>query len=137
MKIADLITEDKQATFVYNDTDFKVRLRLLDTKRVNKISKVATTKQYNREVKAYLDEIDPEKYNNAVAAEAIVDWEGLTLDTLATIVPIAEEDMENAAETELVFSVENAQELVNHSPEFGAWLVERVVSLDSFRSLSE
>lgn len=136
MNIADLITEDKQATFQFGETTFEVRLRLLNKSHVERITKSSTVPKYNRELKAHVDEIDPEKYNRAVAAEAIVGWDGLTMALLSTLVPINEEAIEHP-EDEFEFSVTNAESLIMHSVEFSSWLVERVSDLDSFRRLSK
>ena len=81
------------------------------------------------------EDVDEDKFVSLFAKATVKGWKGLTLSVLQELILI---DMkENDPTTELEYSQENAQLLMQNSTEFDQWLNEVVFDLANFRGGAE
>ncbi|QFR57731.1 hypothetical protein CPT_Slocum_174 [Serratia phage Slocum] len=110
---------------------FKLKVRHISRSASKRILKGAeVSKMANGRV---ITELDTEKFNRDFAAQAIVGWEGLTIAYVDQILLIDSEGHD--PETEVEFSIDNAQMLMENSSSFEEFINSTVFSLDSFRSI--
>ena len=82
-----------------------------------------------------MEELNEEKFVVEFSEASIKNWKGLTLEHLETLILIDAGDQD--PNTEVEYSQENAEVLVQNSTEFDTWLNEVVFDLDNFRTGSE
>jgi len=136
MDLKKLVVDSKSSWVEFGGLDgFEVEVANLSRKELNGLRKKCTTSKFNRKSRAVEEVLDEDKFVTEFSRVSVLDWKGLTLDHLQTLILIetGEEDLS----TEVEFSADNAEVLVSQSSEFDTWLNEVVFDLDNFRSKSK
>ena len=111
---------------------FEVELANLSRKELVALRKKCTSNKFNRKTRAFEESLDDEKFVIEFTQSTVKGWQGLQLGYLEDLLLV---DLKgNDPETELEFSEENAQSLVENSSEFDNWLNEVVFDLENFRT---
>ena len=111
---------------------FEVELANLSRKELVALRKKCTSNKFNRKTRAFEESLDDEKFVIEFTQSTVKGWKGLQLGYLEDLLLV---DLKgNDPETELEFSEENAQSLVENSSEFDNWLNEVVFDLENFRT---
>ena len=112
--------------------DFEVELANLSRKELVALRKRCTNNKFNRKTRAFEESLDDEKFVKEFTHATVKGWKGLKLKYLEDLVLV---DLKGQnGDTELPFSIDNAEELVENSSEFDNWLNEVVFDLENFRS---
>jgi hypothetical protein len=111
---------------------FEVELANLSRKELVNLRKKCTINKFNRKTRQFEDELNDEKFVVEFTKATVKNWRGLKLDYLEDLLLV---DLKGQnPETEMDYSEENAQTLVENSSEFDNWLNEVVFDLENFRS---
>lgn len=114
----------------------KFKLAYLSREELTKLRDAATRKSFNHRTKSTEEEFDLKLFTDLFIAQAVLGWEGLTLEKATNLVPIdvpPEVDMN----TEIDYSKEEAKTLFANSTALELWLHSIVSDLETFRSCSE
>jgi hypothetical protein len=111
---------------------FEVELANLSRKELVNLRKKCTINKFNRKTRQFEDELNDEKFVVEFTKATVKGWKGMKLGYLEDLLLV---DLKGQnPETELEFTEENAQQLVENSSEFDNWLNEVVFDLENFRS---
>lgn len=114
---------------------FSVEVANLARKELLNLRKKCTVQKFDRKTRQMNEDVDEDKFVSLFAKATVKNWKGLTLSILQELILI---DMkENDPTTELEYSQENAQLLMQNSTEFDQWLNEVVFDLANFRGGAE
>jgi len=133
MDLKKLVVDSKSSWVEFGGLDgFEVEVANLSRKELNGLRKKCTTSKFNRKSRAVEEVLDEDKFVTEFSRVSVLNWRGLTLDHLQTLILIeaGEEDLSSEVE----FSADNAEVLVSQSSEFDTWLNEVVFDLENFRS---
>ena len=114
---------------------FSVEVANLSRKELTNLRKRCTSQKFDRKTRTLMEELNEEKFVVEFSEASIKNWKGLTLEHLETLILIDAGDQD--PNTEVEYSQENAEVLVQNSTEFDTWLNEVVFDLDNFRTGSE
>ena len=114
---------------------FSVEVANLSRKELTNLRKRCTSQKFDRKTRTLMEELNEEKFVVEFSEASIKNWKGLTLEHLETLILIDSGDQDPTTEVE--YSQENAEVLVQNSTEFDTWLNEVVFDLDNFRTGSE
>jgi hypothetical protein len=111
---------------------FEVELANLSRKELVNLRKKCTINKFNRKTRQFEDELNDEKFVIEFTKATVKNWKGLQLGYLQDLLLV---DLKGQnSESEMEFSEENAQQLVENSSEFDNWLNEVVFDLENFRN---
>ena len=111
---------------------FEVELANLSRKELTSLRKKCTINKFNRKTRQFEDELNDEKFIVEFTRATVKDWKGLQLGFLQDLLLVDLKGQD--ATSEMEFSEENAQQLVENSSEFDNWLNEVVFDLENFRN---
>ena len=133
MELRKLMVDSKSVWVDYPGLDgFKVEVANLARKELTGLRKKCTAQKFDKKTRQLVEELDEEKFVSEFSKKVVINWKGLTLDHLETLLLI---DMGAHNPTkELDYSADNAETLVSSSTEFDTWLNEVVFDLDNFRT---
>jgi len=133
MDLKSLLVDSKTTWAEFPGLDgFEVELANLSRKELVNLRKKCTTNKFNRKTRAFEESLDDEKFVKEFTEATIKGWKGLKLKYLEDLVLV---DLENNdVDSELTYTLENAQHLVENSSEFDNWLNEVVFDLENFRT---
>ena len=136
MKLQELMVDTKSAWIDFPGAEgFSVEVANLARKELVNLRKKCTIQKFDRKTRQMNEDVDEDKFVALFAKATVKGWKGLTLAILQELILI---DMkENDPETELEYSQENAQLLMQNSTEFDQWLNEVVFDLANFRGKSK
>lgn len=136
MKLEELMVDTKSAWVEFPGAEgFSVEVANLARKELLNLRKKCTVQKFDRKTRQMNEDVDEDKFVSLFAKATVKNWKGLTLSILQELILI---DMkENDPTTELEYSQENAQLLMQNSTEFDQWLNEVVFDLANFRGGAE
>ena len=131
--ILDLMvkTEEVKTIWVNFIDNFEVELKYLPRSELQKIAKRSTVSGWERHQK--VDKLDDDNYLRNFVEKTMVSWRGLTQKTLAKIIPVK---VTNPDE-ELIFSVENAFQLLKNAYDLDTFVTNAVMDLSRFTEEAE
>ena len=136
MELKKLMVDTKSVWVDFTGIDgFSVEVVNLSRKELTALRKKCTTTKFNRRTRQPEENLDEEKFVTEFSNASIKNWKGLTLEKLQDLLLIDIGDQD--PKSELEYSPENAETLVNNSSEFDTWLNEVVFDLDNFRTQSK
>ena len=135
MELKSLLVSSKTTWVEFPGLDgFEVELANLSRKELVALRKRCTQNKFNRKTRGFEESLNDEKFVKEFTEATVKNWKGLQLTYLEDLLLV---DLKNQdPKTELPYSDENAQQLVENSSEFDNWLNEVVFDLDNFRSSS-
>jgi len=132
MELKKLMVDTKSAWMDYPGLDgFQVEVVNLSRKELTALRKRCTTTKFDRKTRQPVENLDEDKFVSEFSSASVKGWKGLTLRHLETLILIDTGDQD--PESEVNYSVDNAEVLVTNSAEFDTWLNEVVFDLDNFR----
>ena len=133
MELKTLLVDSKTTWVEFPGLDgFEVELANLSRKELIALRKRCTANKFNRKTRAFEEKLDEDKFIVEFTEATVKGWKGCKLKYLEDLVLV---DLgTNDRESELEYSKENAQQLVENSNEFDNWLNEVVFDLDHFRT---
>ena len=133
MDLKSLLVDSKTTWAEFPGLDgFEVELANLSRKELVNLRKKCTINKFNRKTRQFEDELNDEKFVVEFTKATVKNWRGLKLDFLEDLLLVDLKGQD--PETEMDYSEENAQTLVENSSEFDNWLNEVVFDLENFRS---
>jgi len=136
MELKSLLVDTKTTWVEFPGLDnFEVELANLSRKELVALRKKCTENKFNRKTRGFEESLNEEKFVKEFTNATVKGWRGLKLAYLEDLllVDLKGED----PESDLEFSIENAESLVENSNEFDNWLNEVVFDLDNFRTASK
>ena len=136
MELKSLIVDSKSTWVEFPGLDgFEVELANLSRKELIALRKKCTTNKFNRKTRAFEESLDDNKFIKEFTEATVKGWKGLKLKYLEDLLLV---DLKNNdIESELEYSTENAEQLVENSNEFDNWLNEVVFDLENFRTAEQ
>ena len=133
MELKSLIVDSKTTWVEFPGlTGFEVELANLSRKELIALRKRCTSNKFNRKTRAFEESLDDNKFIKEFTSSTVKGWKGLKLAYLEDLLLV---DLKNNdVESELEFTIDNAEQLVENSNEFDNWLNEVVFDLENFRS---
>jgi hypothetical protein len=133
MELKSLLVDSKTTWVEFPGlTGFEVELANLSRKELTNLRKKCTINKFNRKTRQFEDELNDEKFVVEFTKATVKNWKGLKLEYLQDLLLVDLKGQDSTSEME--FSEENAQVLVENSTEFDNWLNEVVFDLENFRS---
>ena len=111
---------------------FEVELANLSRKELVNLRKKCTINKFNRKTRQFEDELNDDKFVIEFTKSTVKNWKGFKLEYLHDLLLVDLKGQD--PETQMDYSEENAQTLVENSSEFDNWLNEVVFDLENFRS---
>jgi len=136
MRLEDLMVDSKSAWVSFPGlSGFEVEVVNLSRKELTGLRKRCTTQKFDKKTRAMVEILDEDKFVTEFSGAVLKNWKGLSLEHLQSLmlVDTGKKDLT----TEVPYSCENAEILVNNSTEFDNWLNEVVFDLENFRSKTE
>ena len=136
MELKNLLVDSKTTWVEFPGLDgFEVELANLSRKELVALRKKCTTNKFNRKTRAFEESLDDNKFIKEFTESTVKGWKGLKLKYLEDLLLV---DLKNNdIESELEYSTENAEQLVENSNEFDNWLNEVVFDLENFRTAEQ
>ena len=133
MELKSLLVDSKTTWVEFPGLDgFEVELANLSRKELVNLRKRCTQNKFNRKTRQFEETLDDDKFVIEFTNATVKGWKGLKLKYLEDMVLV---DLKGQApDSEMEYSEENAQVLVENSSEFDNWLNEVVFDLENFRS---
>ena len=136
MELKSLLVDSKTTWAEFPGLDgFEVELANLSRKELVALRKKCTQNKFNRKTRGFEELLDDEKFVKAFTEATVKNWKGLKLSYLEDLLLVDLKGQD--VESELEYSKNNAESLVENSSEFDNWLNEVVFDLENFRSRSE
>jgi len=110
--------------------NFKVRMRYVTRDELAEMREKTTSITFDRASRARKEDVDTDKFMDSYIKKAIINWSGLTYETIGALVPVDLTD-KNLAE-EIPYSHENALWLVKNSTEFDTFISDTMNQVDLF-----
>ena len=133
MELKSLLVDSKTTWVEFPGLDgFEVELANLSRKELVALRKKCTHNKFNRKTRAFEETLDDEKFVIEFTQSTVKGWKGLQLGYLEDLLLVDLKGQD--AKSELEFTEENAQSLVENSTEFDNWLNEVVFDLENFRT---
>ena len=133
MELKSLLVSSKTTWVEFPGLDgFEVELANLSRKELLSLRKRCTENKFNRKTRGFEESLNDEKFVKEFTESTVKNWKGLKLSYLEDLLLV--DISKESPDTELPYSEENAQQLVENSSEFDNWLNEVVFDLDNFRS---
>ena len=133
MDLKSLLVDSKTTWAEFPGLDgFEVELANLSRKELVALRKKCTTNKFNRKTRGFEESLDDEKFIKEFTEATVKGWKGLKLKYLEDLLLVDLKGQDT--DSELDYSMENAQQLVENSSEFDNWLNEVVFDLEHFRS---
>tara|TARA_R100000152_G_C6763483_1_gene187907 strand:+ start:78 stop:527 length:450 start_codon:yes stop_codon:yes gene_type:complete len=134
MELKNLLVDSKTAWVDFPGmAGFSVELANLSRKELVALRKRCTTNKFDRKSRIFNEELDETKFVAEFTDATVKGWKGLKLSYLEELILVDLADQD--PETEMPYSDENAQILVENSTEFDNWLNEVVFDLENFRTV--
>ena len=136
MKLEELMVDTKSAWVEFPGCEgFEVEAANLSRKELVALRKRCIKTKYNRRDHQAEEELDEEKFVAEFTKATVKNWRGLKLKYLEDLILVDLAD--NDPEEELIFTLEDAEMLVQNSTEFDTWINEVVFDLANFRGGTE
>ena len=133
MDLKSLLVDSKTTWVEFPGLDgFEVELANLSRKELIALRKRCTTNKFNRKSRAFEEKLDEDKFIVEFTDATVKSWKGLKLKYLEDLVLVDLKGQD--VNSELEYSLDNAQQLVENSNEFDNWLNEVVFDLEHFRT---
>ena len=133
MELKSLLVDSKTAWVDFPGMDgFEVELANLSRKELVNLRKRCTTNKFDRKTRMFNEELDETKFVTEFSGATVKGWKGLKLKYLEDLILVDLKGQDK--ESEMPYSKENAEVLVENSSEFDNWLNEVVFDLDNFRN---
>ena len=133
MELKSLLVDSKTAWVDFPGMDgFEVELANLSRKELVNLRKRCTTNKFDRKTRMFNEELDETKFVTEFSGATVKGWKGLKLKYLEDLILVDLKGQDK--ESEMPYSKENAEVLVENSSEFDNWLNEVVFDLENFRS---
>ena len=133
MELKSLLVDSKTAWVEFPGLeDFEVELANLSRKELINLRKRCTTNKFDRKTRMFNEELDEAKFVTEFSNATVKGWKGLKLKYLEDLILVDLKGQDK--ESEMPYSRENAEVLVENSSEFDNWLNEVVFDLENFRS---
>jgi len=130
--IGKVAVKEKVVEVEYPDIDgFILDLCFLDRETIKKMMDRVTTKKLNRKTRQMDDVIDNDKFIDVYVDKVIRGWRGLYIRDLKKLMPVDILQIPNP-DDEIVFSKEEAIDLVKNSALFEQWINEVMTDIDTF-----
>lgn len=114
---------------------FEVNIRYISRDIARKLREENTENVWDSTLKRSREKLKEDQFISAFAKKSVVDWKGLTVKNLRRLLPVKDDLPEGVTdETELDYSEEAAEYLINKSPTFDSWVNDIVMDLESFRN---
>ena len=134
--LSDLLTPSKTSTVDFPGyAGFEVELTYLARDEMLKLRKKAVSMKINRRTRQPEEELNEEIFLKEYTKAVIKGWSGLKMRYLIQLIPV-DEDKISDLESELPYTLENAQIMMENSNDFDAWLTETVGDLANFTTTS-
>jgi hypothetical protein len=111
---------------------FEVQIANLSRPELVSLRKRCTFQKFDRKTRQPVEELDDKKFVSEFTKATVKDWRGLTLGKLEQLVLV--DIAGQSPDTEVPFSQEDAELLVENSSDFDQWLNEVVFDLENFRT---
>ena len=133
MELKSLLVDSKTTWVEFPGLDgFEVELANLSRKELVNLRKRCTQNKFNRKTRQFEETLDDDKFVIEFTNATVKSWKGLKLKYLEDMVLV---DLKGQApDSQMEYSEENAQVLVENSTEFDNWLNEVVFDLENFRT---
>jgi len=133
MELKSLLVDSKTAWVDFPGMDgFEVELANLSRKELVNLRKRCTTNKFDRKTRMFNEELDEAKFVTEFSNATVKGWKGLKLKYLEDLILVDLKGQDK--ESEMPYTRENAEVLVENSQEFDNWLNEVVFDLENFRS---
>ena len=133
MELKSLLVDSKTAWVDFPGMDgFEVELANLSRKELVNLRKRCTTNKFDRKTRMFNEELDETKFVTEFSGATVKGWKGLKLKYLEDLILVDLKGQDK--ESEMPYTKENAEVLVENSQEFDNWLNEVVFDLENFRS---
>jgi hypothetical protein len=130
VSLKTLLTSSKTVEFEFPELDgFIVQLNYLAREEMVKLRNKCVSQKFNKKTRSFEESLDDDKFLELYVESVIKGWKGLKLEYLSSLILINEG---YDPESELEFSVENANVLMKNSNTFDTWVTEMVGNLENF-----
>lgn len=136
MNLSELMVDTKTVWVPYPAYDgFEVELVALSRPELTALRKRCLITKFDKKTRQPVEELNEEKFIEQFTKATIKNWKGFKLKYLEDfmLVDLSKVD----AETELVYSDDNAKLLITNSSEFDTWINNEVFNLETFRTQSK
>ena len=132
MKLEELMVDTKSAWIEFPGcAGFEIEVANLARKELVALRKRCLKTKYDRRTHQAEEELDEDKFVNEFTKATVKNWKGLKLKYLEDLILVDLKDQN--IEEELIFTLEDAEMLVQNSSEFDNWVNEVVFDLANFR----
>ena len=136
MKLEELMVDTKSAWIEFPGCEgFEVEVANLSRKELVAVRKRCIKTKYDRRTHLAEEELDEEKFVAEFTRATVKNWKGLKLKYLEDLILV--DLKEHDPETELAFTIGDAEMLVQNSTEFDNWINEVGFDLANFRGGTE
>ena len=136
MKLEELMVDTKTAWIEFPGCDgFEIEVANLSRKELLNLRKRCVKTKFDRKTHQAVEELDEDKFVHEFTKATVKSWKGLKLQFLEELILVDLGD--NDPETELEYSLDNAEQLVQNSSDFDNWINEVVFDLANFRGKPE
>jgi len=136
MELKSLLVDTKTTWVEFPGLDgFEVELANLSRKELVALRKKCTENKFNRKTRGFEESLNEDKFVKEFTNATVKGWKGLKLQYLEDLLLVDLKGQD--PESDLDYSLENAEQLVENSNEFDNWLNEVVFDLDNFRTASK
>lgn len=134
--LKNLIATERPTQWVEFRDGFDIKVQYIPKAILSEISKSATKRVWDPVRKSHQDKLDGKELVKGIAREAIIDWRGLTVGKLSTIVPIKNPQQADP-KVEVPYSAEDAELLLLGAYELEGWIRDIAFDAAVFSTVTE
>lgn len=135
MKLGSVIELDRskpKTTWISYIDNFEVQIKYLPRMELRSMLEAATDRRFDRRTNSNLETLNPRKFDKELS-KLIVNWKGLTLDTLGKLLPL-KDDLDATTSVEIDCDEEAKLLLLEHAYGFDKFVQDACTEVANFES---
>jgi hypothetical protein len=128
MNIKDILVKTEKSSWVKYIDDFEINVRYLQRSELQKLMERSKSITWDKKDHTKVEKLDTDLFYKLFIDRAIINWRGLTAETLKKMLPIETDDLT----IDIPFNVENALELLRGAYDFDTFIQHTVLDIESF-----
>ena len=128
-ELIDPAFKEKTIWVKYLD-DFEIEIRYLHRSQIQKITERAKETTWDKKTHLPVEKLDRDKLYKDFISQVIVNWRGLTGETLSKMLPVKVDDPKMI----ISFSEENAFEILKDAYDFETFINQMVMDIEKFQT---
>jgi len=128
ISIKDIIVKEEKTVWIKYIDEFEIQIRFLSRPELSKLVEKSREYIWDKKDHMKIEKMNSDVFYNKFVDTVIVDWKGLTGETLKKMISVKVDD----PNIEIPFSKENAIELLKNAYDFDVFIQNQALDIEKF-----